>query len=124
MFMSAHEIDAEYQPADEDRTVRMPGPEKMGAYQRGEIDRSELYAGQRETTEHLWERKRAEWGPYAVGKVVHPISLTESIGTEGKPKIAGGHHRIAKKLEEDPNELMPVLHYTDTEAAQQDRRYT
>lgn len=131
LFMSAREIDEQFQPPGEDYKVTMPRPEKMGAYQRGEIDRTELYAGTRETTEQVWERKRNDWAVMKEGKlvnepigsIVNPIPLTHSIGSEGKPKLGGGSHRVAVKLAQAPDELMPVLHYTDTEAAQRDPRY-
>jgi hypothetical protein len=57
----------------------------------------------------------------SVGKhgVTHPISLGTGgkPGMLGKPQIVGGHHRVAAQFDQDPDRLMPVLHYTDIKDA-------
>jgi hypothetical protein len=66
----------------------------------------------------------------SVGKhgVTHPISLGTGgkPGMLGKPQIVGGHHRVAAQFDQDPDRLMPVVHYRDIKDAQADktRRYT
>ena len=47
-----------------------------------------------------------------------PISLNDpdnytKFGESGKPQIAGGHHRLAAQFDQDPEKLMPVLHWAD-----------
>jgi hypothetical protein len=60
--------------------------------------------------------------------VTHPISLGTGgkPGMLGKPQIVGGHHRVAAQFDQDPDRLMPVVHYRDIHDAQADktRRYT
>lgn len=103
MFMSANEITARYQPLDADREEDgWSGPE---------------------TNDELWERKANEaWDEgLAQGIIEHgvkkPVSLGQAVGSEGKPQIVGGHHRLAVMREESPDELMPVLHYRDLSQA-------
>lgn len=90
MFMSANEITARYQPLDADREEDgWSGPE---------------------TNDELWERKANEaWDEgLAQGIIEHgvkkPVSLGQAVGSEGKPQIVGGHHRLAVMREESPDE--------------------
>lgn len=48
--------------------------------------------------------------------VQKPVSLGDpgnysKFGMEGKPEIAGGHHRLSAQFDQDPDKLMPVLHF-------------
>lgn len=48
--------------------------------------------------------------------VKNPISLNDPdnynrFGESGKPMVAGGHHRLSAQFEQDPDKLMPVLHW-------------
>ena len=45
--------------------------------------------------------------------VQSPIRLGSRIGSEDKPQIVGGHHRLAVQTQLDPNKLVPVLHHDD-----------
>lgn len=49
--------------------------------------------------------------------VKKPISLNDPgnymrFGDSGKPQVAGGHHRLASQFDQDPEKLMPVLHWS------------
>lgn len=49
--------------------------------------------------------------------VKSPISLNDPgnynrFGESGKPQVAGGHHRLASQFDQDPEKLMPVLHWS------------
>lgn len=58
--------------------------------------------------------------------VKSPISLGRQFGDQGKPMIAGGHHRLAVMARERPDTLMPVSHHQDIDEAQSNPhwRYT
>ena len=43
----------------------------------------------------------------------HPVHLGTQFGSQGKPQIVGGHHRIAAALETRPDDLIPVVHHED-----------
>lgn len=48
--------------------------------------------------------------------VKSPVSLNDPgnysrFGESGKPQVAGGHHRLAAQFDQDPEKLMPVLHF-------------
>jgi hypothetical protein len=45
--------------------------------------------------------------------VQKPIHLGRTIGSQGKPEIVGGHHRMAVMRNLNQDQLMPVLHHTD-----------
>ena len=47
------------------------------------------------------------------GGVQHPVHLGTQFGSQGKPQIVGGHHRIAAALDTRPDDLIPVLHHED-----------
>jgi hypothetical protein len=49
--------------------------------------------------------------------VKSPIRLGMQFGSEGKPQIVGGHHRLAVASSDRPNDYLPVLHDTDIESA-------
>jgi len=60
--------------------------------------------------------------------VEHPVSLGTfgSHGSQGKPEIVGGHHRLAAQFDLNPNQPIPVVHYRDIWDARHDptRKYT
>lgn len=100
MFMSAREIRDQYQALDADR-ARDSG-------------------GAPETEDALFARKRREAfaGPLGGSLLEHgvrsPVSLQADWrrpGSQGKPSILGGHHRIAVMDAHRPDELMPVEHF-------------
>jgi hypothetical protein len=88
-----------------------------------------------ESDEELWERKAGEADMYAAhgyaakhrdpperGEptlyediaakgVSHPVALGTQVGSQGKPQITGGHHRIAVMRDVAPHNLLPVLHF-------------
>lgn len=47
-----------------------------------------------------------------------PLSLGRQFGSQGKPQIVGGHHRLAVMKEEKPDDLIPVLHFKSISDAQ------
>lgn len=49
--------------------------------------------------------------------VQSPVHLGQQFGSEGKPEIVGGHHRIAVATRHAPDTLIPVLHHKDIRAA-------
>lgn len=61
--------------------------------------------------------------------VQKPISLNDpgnksAFGFSGKPQVAGGHHRLSAQFDQDPDKLMPVLHFSGgTVEAKQDPIY-
>ena len=57
------------------------------------------------------------------GGVQHPVHLGTQFGSQGKPQIVGGHHRIAAALETRPDDLIPVLHHEDIYDAKASRGY-
>lgn len=52
-----------------------------------------------------------------------PIRLGRQVGSQGKPQIVGGHHRMAVARQHYPDTLIPVLHDTDIHAAKADTTY-
>ena len=97
MFMSADEITAHYQPLEGDR-------QRVSKENR------------RESTGEVYARKAREFGPYGEASiaqhgVIDPVHLGTKYGTEGKPQIVGGHHRIAVSMNVNPHRLIPVVHH-------------
>lgn len=58
----------------------------------------------------------AEYGPSLIdhlretGGVEAPVRLGTEHGSQGKPEVIGGHHRIAAMGHINPDQLMPVVH--------------
>lgn len=107
MFMTAREITAQYQPLDADRN-------------RTYDDRG-LRTGWEDDAQ-VWDRKNAE-SEVLVGRqavslsarvlrdgVRSPVILGSAPGTQGKPQVVSGHHRIAIMNEHQPDDLIPVQH--------------
>jgi hypothetical protein len=109
MFMTARDIDRQYDPNEGDRNV----------------DES---TGWVETTDELWDRKAQEAKQDASG-VGDGLSVHDSVLRHGVkspvwlyhdersiqgdlPTVGNGHHRVAVLLHNDPDRLMPVLHGT------------
>lgn len=125
MFMSAREIRDSHQALDGDRKQETP------AFGSG----IPLHMGRRETDDELYDRKaeeatgrRAPGGDYlyehiAKHGVMNPIILTDptapqwAMGSQGKPQVLGGHHRVAVMSDVRPDELMPVEHFKDMPTA-------
>jgi hypothetical protein len=119
MFMTAREIRNQYQPLDGDRD---------DVYRHGE------YTGRRENEEELFDRKydEAENSTYddegqtlkesiLTHGVKNPVSLQadmEFTGSDSKPEILGGHHRVAVMHEHRRDDLMPVEHFDNIYLAQ------
>ena len=131
MFMSANEIMAQYQPLDGDRydseeeaTHSSGGGDYPTARDWREHRTQHTTGGSRlyirggvpETDEELWQRKADEADDYGLRSEIEeegvqkPVSLGTNIGSQGKPQVVGGHHRIATMADLDPDELMPVIH--------------
>jgi hypothetical protein len=51
------------------------------------------------------------------GGVQSPVHLGTQFGSQGKPQVVGGHHRIAAQNDIDQDALMPVLHHESIRAA-------
>jgi hypothetical protein len=45
--------------------------------------------------------------------VKSPVRLGQTIGSEGKREIVGGHHRLAVQTRLNPDQPVPVLHHAD-----------
>ena len=106
MFMSAREVRASYQASDWDR---------MKTHPQGEPSRME-------TDDEVYDRKLVEsrskdWGylhkSIAAEGVHRPVHLSAQFGSQGKPEVGEGHHRVAAAMDIDPDRLMPVLHHED-----------
>ena len=74
----------------------------------------------RKEDEHYQAQAKTEIGPppslyesIQEGGVQHPVHLGTQFGSQGKPQIVGGHHRIAVALDTRPDDLIPVLHHPD-----------
>lgn len=127
MFMSAREIRTDYQALDGDRDDRVAHDWDASP----EVHRPE-------TDDELFGRKADEaWGDYdhspnthlSLGEhilrhgVENPVSLMDpaapkwDMGSQGKPQILGGHHRVAVMEQEKPTALMPVEHFTSVKEA-------
>lgn len=181
MFMTPHEIHAQYQPLDGDRQNapwdydgrtgestmrthtsgggtnsanpnagavhrgvtgwgRLADPPSTNRTQRMEKNYKRRDQGKSdalETDDELWDRKldEAEYGKEAWSeKSNKSVSLAESIreegvkkpihlstsqfGSQGKPEIVGGHHRLAVATADRPGDYIPVLHHRDISEAQ------
>ena len=53
-----------------------------------------------------------------------PVHLSQQFGSQGKPQVVGGHHRLASQTEIDPDQPIPVMHHTDFWSARQSGVYT
>lgn len=84
---------------------------------RERVRRAEEDAGE-ETT--LYDMMRQGDVP---GRVSLQDPLTRNKGSQGKPSILGGHHRIAAMEDIDPDRLMPVVYHRDLMSAKSDRSY-
>jgi hypothetical protein len=63
-----------------------------------------------------WEDKYGDYAPSLYesvqqGGVQSPVHLGTRIGSQGKPEVAGGHHRIAAAANINSDQLIPVLHW-------------
>lgn len=96
MFMTAHEITAQYQGNDSDR----------GKTARGEENDADLLTR---------KYREAQDSPLASSVrqsgVQFPVELTTEGGRYGKPQVADGHHRLAVEAFENRHRLMPVEHH-------------
>jgi hypothetical protein len=99
MFMTAHEITAQYQGNDGDRHSTMHGEE----------DDSQML------TRKYQEAKSDPWLSKEIltHGVETPIALTQEYGSAGKPQIYNGMHRVALLAFEDRHKLMPVEHHEE-----------
>lgn len=77
------------------------------------------------------ERERPEhpdWGRSLRQSVLRdgvqsPVRLGETVGSQGKPEVLGGHHRIAVMRQHRPDDLIPVVHDSDLRSAKQSKNY-
>lgn len=89
-FMSVRDIFENYQPSDHDRL------------------------NPQETDDELWSRKKAFAGVRGLEKDIKkngiqvPISLGYEYGSQMKPTIWGGHHRLAVARDINPDMEVPV----------------
>lgn len=94
-FLSVRHIFEKYQPSDQDRL------------------------NPNETDQELWERKKNFAGVRGLEKDIKkngirvPISLGYEYGSQGKPQIWGGHHRLAVAHSINPDMEVPVWTGTD-----------
>lgn len=64
---------------------------------------------------HSWDTTLGE-SIESVG-VKYPVHLGQTKGSQGKPQVVGGHHRMAVMRNLNPDQLMPVLHHQDLKHA-------
>ena len=57
------------------------------------------------------------WDSVRQSGVQEPVHLGQQFGSQGKPEVVGGHHRIASAMDTRPNELIPVIHHEDINQA-------
>jgi hypothetical protein len=57
------------------------------------------------------------------GGVESPVRLGTELGSQGKPQVIGGHHRIAAMSDIDPDQPMPVVHDVNIWHARQSSAY-
>jgi hypothetical protein len=103
MFMTAHEITAQYQVGEGDRE----GYER--AYGRPYDDAAVLRAKYSETT--------AAGGEYAAHVRQHgvmtPVEILHQPGSRGRSQVWNGNHRVAVEAFENRHRLMPVVHHAN-----------
>ena len=103
---------------------RMPSQESSSAWDSWQMKvdsyvnrkQDQHYQRQAEEPESLHES-------IAQGGVQHPVHLGTQFGSQGKPQIVGGHHRIAAALDTRPDDLIPVIHHEDIYDAKQSKGY-
>lgn len=89
-WLSVRHIFEKYQPSDQDRL----SPD--------------------ETDDELWQRKKSYASVKGLDKDIRkngikvPISLGYEYGSQGKPQIWGGHHRLAVAHDINPDMEVPV----------------
>ena len=82
------------------------------------------YMGKEMSQDRRYEEKLDQWdnpenslyNSIKKDGVQKPISLNDPaqparFGDSGKPMVAGGHHRLSAQFDQDPDKLMPVLHF-------------
>lgn len=129
MFMTPREIMAKYQPLDGDREDVVDD---------WDADYEETRP---ETDAELWDRKFDEthekdhtgdeyWADDNNAPSLHdsvrdegvrnPISLQfpDRVGSQGKPQVLGGHHRLVVAEAYRPDDLVPVEHFKNPRRAQ------
>ena len=83
-------------------------------------------AAEREHEEGQDDRSLFEKLAQTPGGVTHPVSLGTGAehGSMDKPMVFGGHHRIAAMAHLNPDQLIPVLHYSNFWDARDSPDYT
>jgi hypothetical protein len=120
MFMSAREIMDRYQPLDGDRDA------VLGETDERLEDDGELYARKYDEAENTYP----DWDVSLKDSILqhgvkNPVSLQADdyhVGSQDKPEILGGHHRVAVMGEHKPDTLMPVEHFESQWQAQSSLR--
>ena len=115
MFMTAREITGSYQHWDRDAEAANPmfGSRKTGAQVREQKVRETESLHDWDTGTHppvrTWAQSIASGD--ALDSASHPVWLeTGGVGSEGKPQIINGQHRVYTMAKYRPDQLMPVEH--------------
>lgn len=121
--------EAQMSKADYDEMARgeINPPEFTGGWSRTGAPQHETgHTGTFEAREASWQDARershqAKEDEYYYGASLHdsvakegvqyPLHLGTSIGSQGKPQIAGGHHRLAAQTNINPDQFIPVIHH-------------
>ena len=110
MFMTAREITSTHSPSDWDRD---PVPDFSSVRPRLETDS--------ETMSRKLNESMVGWGgglhrSIAAEGVQKPVHLSHQFGSQGRPEIGEGHHRIAASMDVSPDRLIPVTHHENLDA--------
>lgn len=115
MFMSAREIRSNYQALDADREdyTDWDDPDEPTTQETDDDLFDRKYEEATVNTFHSPNDSRSLADAIVEDGVKNPISLQvpDLNGSQGKPQILGGHHRVAVMEIYKPDSLMPVEHF-------------
>ena len=148
MFMTGPEIKEHYAPNEGDRNSKpsnvfeseddhdlwsrklkeskMTGIERYGkdAFERDRGGTWRSLSGPQLARQGIRAESSIESVSKAKGAPQGAVSVeTKTMGTDSKPQIFGGHHRIALAAEQFKNHLFPVKHHDSLEQARSERGY-
>jgi hypothetical protein len=128
MFLSASEIQSQYDPLDGDRRwERKPGSRGME-----QETSAEMYARKLAESKKSRPFQKSLHADIQKNGVENPVSLaldgedqiTGMPTSRVKPQVLGGHHRVAVMADLNPHALIPVEHfksYTDARNTKKDK---
>jgi hypothetical protein len=148
MFMTGGEIKEHYAPNEGDRNPKPNNifeSESDNEVWARKLKESKMTGVERYGKERFERDRGGAWrslaGPQLAAQGIRPESSIESVskakgapqgtvavetttkGTNRKPQVLGGHHRIALAAEQFKSHFFPVKHSDSMEEAQRDRSY-